>query len=348
RVRAGLLEFEFPEMQITVDSAGRPIDIEAVEVTWAHELIEDFMIAANCYVAKRFHDLGAPLIYRVHEQPDIERLKSFIAVLRRLISIQMPKPAALMDVAGLAEILDRFKELPEGDILSGLLLRSLAKARYDTRCLGHFGLNEPYYSHYTAPIRRYADLIVHRVVRAYIAGRVPIKSKWVANLPQIAEHISETERNSMDAERASNDLRVAEYMSERIGERYPAIISGMHRAGFFCRLPNAVEGMVPYRLLGDYYDYDELTMTARGQSSGFELRLGMRVTVQVVEADPIRRSVTFYWFDQDEMVERARSTRSKAKRSSGKKADKNTAEPKSTARKTKGSTKPTKTKKKRK
>ncbi|NLZ55981.1 MAG: RNB domain-containing ribonuclease, partial [Clostridiaceae bacterium] len=328
--------------------------------TWAHELIEDFMIAANCYVAKRFHDLGAPLIYRVHEQPDIERLKSFIAVLRRLINIQMPKPAALMDVAGLAEILDRFKELPEGDILSGLLLRSLAKARYDTRCLGHFGLNEAYYTHYTAPIRRYADLIVHRVARAYIAGRVPIKSKWVANLPQTAEHISETERNSMEAERISNDLRVAEYMSERIGERYPAIVSGMHRAGFFCRLPNAVEGMVPYRLLGDYYDYDELTMTARGQSSGFELRLGMRVTVQVVEADPIRRSVTFYWFNQDEMVERARSMRSKAKRSAEKRAEKRAAHSeraarsksatrsKSAARKSKESTKSAKTKKKRK
>ena len=286
----GSLNFEFPETKIIMNTDGTVAVIMAYPINEANGIIEEFMIAANVYVAKHFHQLGAPFLYRVHEKPDPIKMGHFLD-LARVAGIRL-KGFNANDTLSIARTLDKVNESPLGPTLSRLLLQALAKARYDAEPLGHFGLAEEYYSHFTAPIRRYPDVFIHRVIKGYISGNLHLK-RWKAKAPVVAELTSLTERNAMYAEFASVDQKVAEYMKNHIGDTFSGTIVGMMPAGVFVRLPNTVEGMLPFRLMDDYYEYDELRMEAVGAHNGRALRIGQTMEILVARADIETRQVDF-------------------------------------------------------
>lgn len=290
REAKGSLNFEFPETKVVMNADGTVADIMAYPINAANGIIEEFMIAANVFVGKQYHNLAAPFLYRVHEKPDPIKMGRFLD-LARVAGIKL-KGFNVNDTLAIAKVLDKVNESPLGPALSQLLLQSLAKARYDSEPLGHFGLAEEFYSHFTAPIRRYPDVFIHRVIKGYISGQLKLK-KWKNKAPVVAEQTSLTERNAMYAEFASVDQKIAEYMKERIGETFTGQIVGMMPAGVFIRLPNTVEGMLPFRLMDDYYEYDELRMEAVGSRNGRALRIGQSIEVLVARADTESRQVDF-------------------------------------------------------
>ncbi len=296
RLARGSLDFNFPETKIELDDEGRPIDIHAIPITEANELIEEFMIAANILVARDFEMRHAPFVYRVHEDPDPEGVERFFSVAKRM-GLTLRKPTEVTS-RSLSAALEEIKQHEYSETLSQLLLRSLAKARYDQDCLGHFGLGLKYYSHFTSPIRRYPDLFIHRVIKGYLHGNPRVKT-WKILAPEVAEHSSLTERSAMMAERDSVDQKVAEYMSMHLGERFLGRISGMTSAGMFVRLENTAEGMVPFRTLNDYYVFSEEQMLVQGESSRRVFRIGDQVTVVVARADVINRQVDFELLDEE-------------------------------------------------
>lgn len=286
----GTLEFEFPETEVDLDEEGRPIAIYPYPITFTNGIIEAFMIAANEFVAEKFHALNLPFVYRVHELPDPEKLRRFMRLANNLgVRIRLrgnPRPADL------AVALGEIKEMEYGEALSQLLLRSLAKARYAPECLGHFGLASTYYCHFTSPIRRYPDLFIHRVIKGWLSDRMQ-NAQWKREAVQVSENSSLTERMADQAERDTIQQKACEYMADRIGEEFDGVISGIISAGFFVRLPSTVEGMVPFRSMADYFDYDEDTLTARGSRSGRILQIGEKVRVRVARADTVNRKIDF-------------------------------------------------------
>ncbi len=290
REAKGSLNFEFPETKVIMNTDGTVADIQAYPINEANGIIEEFMIAANVFVGKQYSQLGAPFLYRVHEKPDPLKMGRFLD-LARIAGIKV-KGFKTNDTLAVAKMLDKVNDSPLGPALSQLLLQSLAKARYDAQPLGHFGLAEEFYSHFTAPIRRYPDVFIHRVIKGYLSGKLHLK-RWKAKAPVVAEQTSISERNAMYAEYASVDQKVAEYMKQHIGESFSGMIVSMMPAGVFVRLPNTVEGMLPFRLMDDYYEYDELRMQAVGSRNGRTLKIGQEIEVLVARADTETRQVDF-------------------------------------------------------
>lgn len=290
RRERGSIDFEFPETHVDLDADGRPTAIYAYPISFANEIIESFMIAANEFVAARALAEKLPFSYRVHELPDPEKLNRFVRLANLFgVSIRVrgnPTPGML------AGALNKVRSEPFGQTLSQLLLRSLAKARYDPENLGHFGLASEHYCHFTSPIRRYPDLFVHRVLKGWLHQDIP-RSKWQKLAEQISEHSSDMERTAMQAERDSVDQKAAEYLSEHLGMTFRGVISGFSPAGFFVQLDNTLEGMVPFRSLEGYYEYLEERLCAVNQRSGKQLHLGDLVEVQVAQVDTIRRRIDF-------------------------------------------------------
>ena len=295
RLSNGSLNFVTMETKVELDSEGHPIDIYPEPSTEANELIEEFMIQANVFVAKRFDYMEAPFIYRVHEKPDPDKIARFFTVAKR-IGADVRTPHELTPKS-LATVLDEIRDHQYSAVLSQLLLQAQAKARYDEMCLGHFGLAIHYYCHFTSPIRRYPDLFIHRVIKGYLHGRPKIK-RWNSLAPERAEHSSIMERVAMQAERDTVDQKIAEYMAEHLGEMYEGTISGMTFGGMFVRLDNSAEGMVPYQGMDDYYVFSEEQMLVQGEHSRRVFRIGDRVKIQVAKADPIRRLVDFVLVDE--------------------------------------------------
>ena len=296
RKQRGSIDFEFPETHVELDSEGKPVDIYPYPISFANGIIESFMIAANEFVALKAHTNDLPFSYRVHELPDPEKLEKFVK-LANLFGVPVrlrgnPTPGML------AVALDKVKKEPFGLTLSQLLLRSLAKARYSSDNLGHFGLASENYCHFTSPIRRYPDLFVHRVLKGWINNNLPRK-KWNRLADSISDHSSDMERVAMLAERDSVDQKAAEYLSEHLGMSFEGVISGFNPAGFFVQLENTVEGMVPYRTLDGYYEYIEERLCAINKRSGRQLHLGDRVTVQVAQVDIIKRRIDFELSDHE-------------------------------------------------
>lgn len=286
----GMLEFEFPETRVDLDESGRPIAIYPYPLTYTNGIIEAFMIAANEFVAERFFLRKSPFVYRVHEQPDPEKLRRFARLANnmgvRLRFRGVPRSADL--AAALVEI----REMEYGQALSQLLLRSLAKARYAPESLGHYGLASTYYCHFTAPIRRYPDLFIHRIIKGWLSGHVD-KKKWQQEAIAVSETGSQSERLAEQAARDSVQQKACEYMAGRLGEVFDGVVSGIIQAGFFVRLPNTIEGMVPFRSMEDYFEYDEESLTARGTRSGRTIRIGENVRVRVARVDTIQRKIDF-------------------------------------------------------
>ncbi|CAM3321799.1 ribonuclease R [Nosocomiicoccus ampullae] len=296
RDNRGALDFDFNEAQILVKSDGTPEDIVLRNRGAGEKLIEEFMLAANETVAENFHWLDLPFIYRIHEDPKEDKLRQFFEILTSF-GIFVKGKGNKIHPHALQEILDEVKDTPEDTVISMMMLRSMQQAKYSYQSLGHFGLSTEFYTHFTAPIRRYPDLMVHRLIRTYLIEKDTSHqtiNKYKEELPEIASHTSERERRAVDAERDTNDLKKAEYMQKHIGERFEGVISGVMNFGMFVELPNTVEGLVHMNNLGDdYYNYNERMMALIGERTGKVFRMGDKVEIEVQNVNIIERLIDF-------------------------------------------------------
>jgi len=291
RRRLGCLDLDIPETEVILDSAGRVRDVRRSERWESHRLIEQFMILANEVVARHLTDLGLPLIYRVHEPPDpakLERLRPFFAA----VGVRVPETDGPISQRTLQRLLDRLSEKEAGSVLHTLVLRAMMRAVYSPRNVGHYGLASPCYCHFTSPIRRYPDLVVHRVLAAWLErGAIAPRQieTWRERFDDIARHSSEREERADEVERDTVKVKSLEFMRGFIGEEFEGVISGVVSFGFFVELKTyPVEGLVRVRdLADDYYHFDEETLSLVGEASGKRYRFGDKVTVVVTRVDLI-------------------------------------------------------------
>lgn len=295
KVRKGYIDFDIDEAKIITNENGEAIDVKLRERGTGERLIEDFMIAANETVARHITYLEYPFIYRVHGEPNEEKINNFLNFISILgYNVHKMKKITPKSMQGL---LEELKDVKEYHILSSLLLRSMQKAVYDSNNIGHFGLASKCYTHFTSPIRRYPDTTVHRLLRTYLFNK-NINSDtikyWEQKLLPLAEHTSERERASIECEREVDDMKMAEYMEKHIGEEYTGIVSGVVSFGMFIELPNKIEGLVRIDdLKDDYYRYDESTLSLIGNKNKRGYRLGDEVTVIVKAASKINHTIDF-------------------------------------------------------
>lgn len=294
RIRRGALDLDLPERQILIDKDGNMTGVKNRARFDSHKLIEEFMILANVAAASALEAHNAPCVYRVHDRPSKQKLDSAGEFLEAF-GLSLPKGQAVKP-AQLNLILQKAKESPYSHLVSEVILRSQAQAIYDPENIGHFGLALERYAHFTSPIRRYADLLVHRsLIRAYDLGPGGLSDEEAVTLEEKCQHISQTERTSAEAERASVDRFTAKWMSQRIGEAFSGRINGVTRFGLFVTLDeNGADGLVPIRTLpSDYYVHDEQQHALVGQRSRRIYRLGANVRVRIVEADGFTGSSLF-------------------------------------------------------
>jgi len=296
KVARGYIDFDIDEAKIIVDEEGKCIDVALRERGTGEKLIEDFMIAANESVASYIYFMELPFVYRVHGEPSEEKIKSFmdyVAACGYTLTGKMNEiyPSTLQN------ILDQLKDKPEFTILSSLLLRSMQKAIYDTTNIGHFGLGSKCYTHFTSPIRRFPDTTVHRLLHKYIfEGKNDIDTLRAEEnkLPEITKHSSQKERDAVECEREVDDMKMAEYMMDHIGEEYTGMISGITKFGVFVELPNLIEGLIKIEdLKGDYYTFDESTIRLIGKKDKKGYRLGDKLDVVVAAASKENRTIDF-------------------------------------------------------
>lgn len=284
RMSRGAIDFDFKEAKVIVDEEGKAIDVVIRERSVAERLIEEFMLAANETIAEHFHWLDVPFIHRIHEDPDEAKLQTFFEFLAGL-GISVKGTANEVHPQALQKVLDDIQGEPEEMVVSKLMLRSMKQAKYDPISVGHFGLATEFYTHFTSPIRRYPDLIVHRLIRTYlIEKKMDAKtiSHWKERLPEIARHASMMERRAVDAERDTDDLKKAEFMQDKIGEEFTGIISSVTNFGMFVELENTVEGLIHVSFLtDDYYRYDEQHQVLIGERTANVFRVGDEVRVRV-------------------------------------------------------------------
>jgi len=285
RKRRGALDFDNEEAQIILDQTGKPVEIKRREREVSHRLIEEFMIVCNETVAEHLFWAGQSNIYRIHESPSEERMR----ILNNLLSLFGYRIKGSFHPRALQNILDKVKGKDEEILINRIMLRSMKKAVYSPDNLKHFGLASDCYCHFTSPIRRYPDLIVHRQLKSFMETGIATE----ADLREIAEHSSFCERIADDAEYAVDDMKKAEYMQERIGEEFDGLVSGITSYGFFVELPNTIEGLVRLSDLPDRYDINEKLFTLVGRRSNATIRIGNPVRVKVKKADKQSRTVDF-------------------------------------------------------
>ena len=294
RERRGSLDFDFPEAKIILDEDGKPIDIKKEDRRIANRMIEEFMLVCNETVAENMYWGQIPFIYRIHEDPDDSKISEFNKFIHNfgynLRGSQEIHPKELQ------LLMNKIKGSREESLINMLMLRSLKKARYSTDTEGHFGLAAEYYCHFTSPIRRYPDLQIHRIIKSYIKGKLaPDRIEHLKErLPKVAEQSSMMERLAEEAEREVDDLKMAEYMQERIGNIYEGMVSSLTHFGMFVQLENTIEGLVHFsNMVDDYYYYDEEKYYIIGERTKKIYRIGDIVNVKVVGADPLKRTVDF-------------------------------------------------------
>ena len=295
KVKRGYINFDIDEAKILVDENCKPTEITVRERGTGENLIEDFMIAANECVATHIYFMNLPFIYRVHEVPKEEKIRSFLGFVSNL-GYQVPGDIKDTKPTTMQRILKALEDKPEYKILSSLLLRCMQKAVYRPENLGHYGLASSCYTHFTSPIRRYPDTTVHRLLRTYLFENKIDNStirKWEEKLVYIAEHSSDRERASVDCEREVEDMKMAEYMESHIGEEFEGMISSVTSFGMFVELDNLVEGLVPLRDMPDFFVYDEDRMTLTGEKSHVKYTIGERVLVKVVRASKEDKTIDF-------------------------------------------------------
>lgn len=295
KTERGSLDFDVDEAKILVDENCVPVDIVLRERGTGEKLIEDFMIAANECVATHIFYMNLPFIYRVHEYPKEEKIRSFLSFLQTLGysfkgNIKDTSPKSMQ------KLLDFLKDKKEFKILSSLLLRNMQKAIYLPQNLGHYGLASKCYTHFTSPIRRYPDTTVHRLLRTYLFHK-DLSSKtinhWEEKLIYVSDHSSIKERSSVECEREVEDMKMAEYMEKHIGEKFKGMISSVMNFGMFVELDNLVEGLVHVSELDGFYNYDEVTQSLTNEKNNFKYTIGDQVLVQVIRASKEEKTIDF-------------------------------------------------------
>ena len=304
RKERGAVDFDFPESKIELDENGEPLSIHPHERNDATKLIEDFMLAANETVAQHFYWLEEPFLYRVHDNPDPEKMQQLSVFLgnfgyRLHIGRKQGKRqenGADVHPKQLQKLLDQIEGTPEEAMLSRLILRSMKRAVYSPECSGHFGLAAKYYTHFTSPIRRYPDLQIHRIIKENLRGRLNAEriAHYQEILPEVAEHSSKTERRADEAERDTDKMKKAEYMQQHIGEEYEGVISSITSWGMYVELPNTIEGLIHVaNLYDDRYYYNENTHEMVGSDLGKVYKLGQSIRVRVLDADKENATIDF-------------------------------------------------------
>jgi ribonuclease R len=299
------LDLDLPERKVVLGKDGAIERIVVPERLEAHRLIEEFMIQANVAAAETLEAKKSPLVYRIHDAPSMAKLEALREFLKS-IELTLPKGGNLRP-SHFNQILTRAKGSEHAPLLHEVVLRSQAQAAYDPQNIGHFGLNLRRYAHFTSPIRRYADLIVHRaLIRALKFGDDGLPNGIETRLPEIAAQISVAERRAMVAERDTIDRLVAHWLADRIGATFPGRISGVTRAGLFVKLDETgADGFVPMRSLGsDYFHYDEGRHAVIGTRTGEMHRLGDRVEVKLVEAAPLAGALRFELISEGRVIPR--------------------------------------------
>ena len=295
RLDRGAIDFDFEECKIILDEKGKPIDIKPYERAIANRMIEEFMLLANETVAEHMEKLKVPFVYRIHENPDAEKLEKFKAFIYNLGYNDITWGEEVNPKA-LQRVLDKFKGENEETIISTLLLRSMMQARYSPECAGHFGLAADYYCHFTSPIRRYPDFQIHRIIKEYLNKELTENrsKKLVSIVDSAAKQSSEMERVAQEAEREVDDLKKAEYMKDRIGEIFEGMISSVTGFGAFVELPNTIEGLVHITSFrDDYYIYDEDRLILIGERNKKIYRLGDKLKVLCSKVDILSREIYF-------------------------------------------------------
>lgn len=293
----GAISFETEEVKFKLDGNGKPLEIIPKVRKEAHMLIEDFMLLANRKVAefifkKEESFKETPFVYRVHDAPPKEKLDGFVKIARRFgYEIKTGKAAEV--AASFNRLLDQVEGRPEQNLLEKLAIRTMSKAFYTTKKSGHYGLAFDYYTHFTSPIRRYPDVIAHRLLDHYLNGSGKKIRRWADEIERQCKHASEMEVRAEESERASVKFKQVEYMKDHVGEEFDGIISGMVEAGLFVELiENKCEGMVTMNALADdYYIFDEDNYLIRGMHTHKTYQLGDKVRVSVLRADPVKREL---------------------------------------------------------
>jgi ribonuclease R len=296
RRERGSLDLDIPEAQVLLDAEGETADVVRRERNLAHRIIEELMIAANEAVARYFEVRGEPTVFRVHDQPNPEKLRAF-AELALALGLHL-RTEDLSQPLGLARLAESLRDRPGARALHTLLLRSLPQAFYDVDNIGHFGLASTEYLHFTSPIRRYPDLLVHRLLRRLLRGaarRGGAREELSEHLAELAAQSSARERAALEAEREVLAYYRARVMTRHLGEVFPGTVAGVVPFGLFVAVDRPfVEGLVHVQNLGDdFYEYNEETQILRGRRTGRTYRLGDPVQVRVVEVNLLRRQVNF-------------------------------------------------------
>lgn len=304
RVTNGYLNLEIPESKLVLDENGKCIDVHQYETTFANEIIEQFMLTANETIAEKFYWLEAPFIYRVHEEPDFDKIQEtnkFLFNIGYKIKVNRDniKPKAF------SEVLEKIKGTEYEKVISTLILRTLKVARYESENKGHFGIASQYYCHFTSPIRRYPDLFIHRVISEYIKDGYNVPEEKLQDLTaksnKYAESSSDCEKTATKAEREAEDIKKAEFMESKIGEEFDGIVSSVTSFGMFVELENTVEGLIRFENMGgEYFIYDEIQKKLVGENSKKVYKIGDKVHIRVIEANKELRKVAFELVDKIE------------------------------------------------
>ena len=297
RLEQGYLNLDIPESKIDLDENGKVISIGKYETSFSNEIIEQFMLSANETIAEKFYWIEAPFIYRVHEDPDIEKVKELNKFLYnfglkiRIVNEKIyPKEVS--------KILEEIKGKEEEKVVSTLILRTLKIARYEAENKGHFGIASKYYCHFTSPIRRYPDLFIHRIISKYLEENYVVSDKFIEDFKQKAidraRMSSEREKVATKAERDSEDMKKAEFMQDKIGQEYEGIVSSVTQFGIFVELENTVEGLIRFENLGnEYFIYDEDRKRLIGENSNKVYKIGDKVKIRVISANKLLRQIDF-------------------------------------------------------
>jgi ribonuclease R len=304
RTREGSVNFETQEIKFILDENNFPVEIQRNVSDDSHNLVEEFMLLANKVVATHMQKVMykneiMPFVYRIHDKPDEEKLKNFMLFLKSLGYKNLPSPQSIKPRM-LNEVIESTKGKPEEVLVNEIAIRTMAKAIYSPDNLGHYGLGFQYYTHFTSPIRRYSDLLVHRIIFSVISGKKQPIYSWQA-LKDLCEHISFTERNAVEAERQSIKLKQIQFMRGHLGEEFKAVISGVANFGIFVEIIDYLsEGLIRLRdIAGDYFIYDEKKYALVGKRTGKTFRLGDPVSVKLVRIDETKLEMDFLLIDED-------------------------------------------------
>lgn len=324
RVKRGALNFDTSEARIIVNDKGMPVDIVVRSRGIAERMIESFMLAANECVAEHFSKAKLPFIYRVHEEPKSEKLQKFLDY-ASIFGVQIKGTANKISQEALQDFMAKVEGQPGAEVLNMMLLRSMQQARYSETNHGHYGLAAEYYTHFTSPIRRYPDLLVHRMIRDYSHVTEEKKEHFAQVIPELAASSSRLERRAIDAERLVEAMKKAEYMEEHVGEEFDAIVASVVKFGMFIELPNTIEGLIHVTSLPEFYNYNERNMTLQGEKSGTVFKVGQSIHVKLVKANKETGDIDFEYlpseFDVKEKVEKPDRQNNRRRNNDSKKGD---------------------------